>query len=221
MPRNKIIIGVLFVVVLVSIVLITLGDDVRIRVDNDKSTLYVKNDNNRWIVGGREYVSIFDGSSKLYRNRFNIKVETIIDKEADTIAIVRTTPYIRGPVVKDTWFFSGKISDVKLFPIYHTVEVFNASGFFLRYEVRDLEYNGGSYSLVGQTHFLFGRNIKVEINPGYRWGKVYTSGIVKAQYNIASDYESFHFRLFDPPGDVGYEYLDGGSILHMLSLIHI
>jgi len=189
--------GVLLVVLLTSGVIYVAMDNVRLRVDNDKSTFYVKNDNNRWVVSGREYNNIFDGTTKMNRRASEITIEEFIDEEAETIKIIRTTPYIRGPVIKDIYTFDGKIDDVELFPIQHTVDIFNATGYFYRYEVRDLVYDGPTVKL-NTTSASFGRNMKVEWDDDYRWAWLYKSGILKVQYDIPSDYEVFSVRLFDP-----------------------
>ena len=111
-------IGLLIVMILLSgAVYITLsGQGVKIRVDKDKATFYVFDDNiHRWVVGGREYNKLFDGSSLMHRNLSSIYIN--VTNTSDTVTITRFTKYIRGPIIIDTWFFNGKISDKKLFPI--------------------------------------------------------------------------------------------------------
>src|SRR3990167_9555315 len=77
---KNIIIGFLILsLVATGIVYISLKNDLRVRVDEDKSTFYVKNESNAWIVSGREYNSLFEGTSKKQRDVGNIKVETIVD----------------------------------------------------------------------------------------------------------------------------------------------
>lgn len=194
---NKAVVGFLILLVSATAIYISLGD-VKLRVDNDKSTFYVKNENNRWVVSGREYNSLFDGSSKMNRRTSLIKRNITIDNVSNTVTITRETPYIRGPIIKDTYFFEGNIDDIELFPINHKIEIINGSGYFFRYEVRDLSYEGISYKLSGETQLSFGLNMKVELHPNYRWAWVYKDGIVKAQYDILTDYEVFNVRLFDP-----------------------
>ena len=189
--------GFLTILILLSgVIYITLNETVRLRVDEDKSTFYVKNDNNRWIVSGREYNSLFDGNSKMKRDLSNTEVTHKLS-DYEFIAI-RTTKYQRGPVVKDIYYFQTHTDDVTLFPVSHTVEIINGTGFFYRYEVRNLDYDGESLNL-NSTSMDFGLNMKVEWDEGYRWAKVYKSGILKVQYDIKSDREIFNVRLFDPP----------------------
>ena len=197
---TKIIIGVLLITLIATGVYITMGDNVRIRVDNDKSTFYVQ-ENNRWVVGGREYNRLFDGTSQMNRYVSGIEVETDIDNVSETVTIKRTTPYWRGPVIVDTYFFDGKVDDVELFPISHTIEIFNGTGYYYRYTVDDLTGVPDKTKLTDVTLLNFGRNMKVELNPDYRWawiGWPYGGDSVSAQYDIDSDYEVFHVRLFDP-----------------------
>jgi len=201
MDKGKYIIGALVLLVLSSVIYITYSDQVRIRVDNDKTTFYVPHEEYSWlwVVSGREYNSLFDGSSKMNRRTSSIKVWS--EQDGNNVWIYRNTTYIRGPVIKDTYHFRGDIEDVELFPISHKIEVFNGKGYFYRYEARDLIYDGEKYKLGGENELDFGRNMKLELQKGYRWAWVYSSGIVKAQYDLPSDYEVFYIRLFDPIED--------------------
>lgn len=204
---KKIIIGILTILIASSAVYITFSEDVRIRVDNDKTTFYVPHSEYNWIwtISGREYNRLFDGSSMMYRNVSGIEVNTSI--EGNEIMITRKTPYIRGPIVIDKYYFEGNITDVELFPIKHTVNIINGSGYFYRYEVRDLEYHGDTYKLKSETELTFGKNMNVHLQEDYRWAWVYKRGIVKAQYDIKSNNETFNVRLFDPTAFSQYSLL--------------
>jgi len=221
---KKYIIGFLILLVLASAVYVSLGVKVRIRVDKDKTTLYLKNERNRWIIVGREYLFLFDGTSKMNRNRSGIEIETFINNISQTVKIIKYTPYIRGPIITQTYEFQGKIDDISLFPIYHKVEVLNGSGFFLRYEVRDLFYSGPTYKLSREIELKFERNIKVILNPNYRWAWIYKAGIVRAQYDIPTNNETLYFRLYDPDLEAPKYYdnstnstLAGSDVLHSLN----
>ena len=212
MENKNIILGTLILLLLSSgIVYIAMGDIVRLRVDNDKSTFYIKLTDDygepygRWLVAGREFNYLFDGTSRMNRRARDIEVETFINETTNEVKIVRTTPYIRGPVIIDTYTFDGRLDDITLFPIQHKVEIFNGSGFFYRYEVRDLQYDGERFRLTGETELSFGYNMKVELQPDYRWGWVYGNGVLRVQYNIPSNYETYYVRLFDPPQEDFYE----------------
>ena len=108
--KQKYIIGVLFITLFFSgLVYVAFQDaGLKIRVDDDKSTFYVLEDG-RWKVSGREYNKLFDGSTKLNRNLGGTYTETFIDNISLTTTIVRTTNYIRGPKIVDTYLFELKI----------------------------------------------------------------------------------------------------------------
>ncbi len=198
---------ILFTLLSSGVVYLQFQEDVRIRVDDDKTTFYTKNDNSRWVVSGREYNGLFDGTSKMNRRSSEIVVNYSL---GDLIIITRDTPYIRGPLIRDTYTFDGSISDVELFPISHQVEIFNASGFFYRYEVRDLVYEGITESL-DITEMSFERQMKVKWQDNFRWARVFKSGILKVQYDIPSDYEIYNVKLFDPPiedQEIGYKFIN-------------
>jgi len=212
--KNNIIIGLLLLTLISSgIVYVEWTNNARIRVDNDKTTFYVPHEDYpwMWVVSGREYNQLYDGTSLIYRDTKNIHVETSYDK--DTITIKRTTPYLRGAVIIDNYFFDGKQTNIELFPIKHTVEVINATGKFYRYEVKDLTYNGATFKLDGeQTSQDFGKNMKVTWWEKYRLGWIYSSGsmYVKSE-KLSNNSETFEVRLFDPV-KYGYTlslYLDG------------
>ena len=212
--KTSIGIGLLMLILLsTGVVYVEWKDDAKLRVDNDRSTFYVPHDTMpwMWVVAGREQNKIYDGTSLMNRDTKNIKVETVYD--TNTITIKRTTPYIRGPVIVDTYYLDGTIDDIELFPISHKVEVFNATGKYYKYEVRDLIYYGDSFKLDGkQTSMAFGRNMKVEWWDNYNLGWVYKSGSMYVKSDkLESDYEVFEVRLFDPE-KYGYTmeiYLDG------------
>jgi len=217
MVDNKITIGVLTLLLLSGIVIITFQNDLRIRVDNDKSTFYTKNDNNRWVVAGREYNSLFDGSSKMNRVSKSIVVDTQINEETNEVVVTRHTEYIRGPTVIDTYLFNSEITSIEMFPISHTVEVIGGKDFFYRYEVRDLVYDGPT-NYKATSPASFGRNMKVTWQDGYNWAHIYKAGILKAQYKIESDYEVFEVRLFDPAGECDVDFSDGCTVSTSMTL---
>jgi len=172
----------------------------KMRIDFDKSTFYSQNANNRWVVAGREYNYMFDGASKMYRSKAGIVMDPQLDIEKNTTTVIRTTPYIRGPVIVDTYVFDGKVDNIELFPISHTVEIYNATGYYYKYDVRDLTYDGDTFKFDKDTTSMnFGKNMKVEWWEGFRLGWVYKSGsmYVKSE-KIDSDYAKFNIRLFDP-----------------------
>ena len=54
---SKVTVGLLLLAIFSTVIYIQLNDQVRLRVDHDKSTIYVPHENYSWIwtVGGREY----------------------------------------------------------------------------------------------------------------------------------------------------------------------
>lgn len=194
--KTKFNLGILLIIILItSGIYISFDDKVKIYVDNDKTTFYSKIDS-RWLVSGREYNKLFDGSSQLYRDVDSIEIKRFNDSNKFTIQ--RYTSYKKGPLIIDEYVFDGDIEDIKQFPISHTVKIVNGSGYFYRYEVKDLQYNGVREKLF-VNNMNFGYNMKVEWQTPYRWAWIYASGTLRIQYDIESNYEEFQVRLFDPP----------------------
>ena len=212
MADNKIIIGFITLTLLLSgIAYIQLGNQVKIRVDNDITTFYLPHEDYSWLwtVVGREQNRIFDGTSIMNRDAKNIEINTTYNNDTGEIKIVRTTPYQRGPIIKDTYLFNGSLDDVTLFPISHTIEIINGSGYYYRYTAYDLIYSGEKRKLDNELEVSFGRNMNVELHPNYRWawiGWPYKLNSLSAQYDIKTDYEVFNIRLFDPPVEAFIEF---------------
>ena len=194
-------IGVLILILLSSgVIYVEWSDNARLRIDDDKTSFYVPHEDYSWmwVVSGREYNKLIDGTSNMNRITKEITVENF--ETENGLTIIRTTPYIRGPIIRDIYYFDGNIKDIELFPISHKVEVINATGYYYKYEVRDLVYNGDTFKFDGeQISQEFGRNMKVTWWDNYRLGWVYKTGsmYVKSE-KIESDYEVFDVRLFDP-----------------------
>lgn len=206
--NTSLIVGFMTILFISVGVYITLQSGVRIRIDNDKSTVYINE--GRWLIGGREYNLLFDGNTKMNRNLPSISVATEINKIDNTILVTRYTKYIKGPYIIDTYYFDGKLNSKELFPIYHKIKIYNGTGYYYRYEARDLQYDGETRKLY-TTSMEFGRNMKVTWDSGYRWAWVYKTGILKIQYELKSDYEEFNVRLFDPVSESKYLRLDSIS----------
>jgi len=204
MDKKKITIGILLLIIVSSsIIYIQYMDKVRIRVDNDKTTFYVPHENYSWIwtVAGREENRLFDGTSIMYRQTDGIQIDKRINNETQEIWIERRTPYQRGQVIIDTYYFRGDVEGVEYFPISHKVTVLNAKGKFYRYTVDDLTDTGEKRKLIDETELSFGKNMNVELQKDYRWawiGWPYGSNSLSAQYDINSNNETFYVRLFDP-----------------------
>lgn len=194
MSSNKRYIGSLIVIILATAVYVTMGN-VKIRVDDQKSTFYVI-ENGRWRVSGREYNKMFDGTRRLNRDLSETNVNTVISE--DIVTITRNTRYKRGPLIVDTYIFNGTVEDVELFPISHTIELFNATGYIYQYEVRELVYDGPTERLYDVYTALFGRNMKIVWDSDPYYIKVFKTGILKLKWRITDDYKVINARLFDP-----------------------
>lgn len=196
MDKSQVILGSLLILFIASGIFYVTMDNVKLRVDTDKSTFYVLNDS-RWIVTGREYNKLFEGTSLKQRELNETSVDIQIDDRDNLVNITRYTKYKVGPVIKDTYLFDGKLTDIRLFPIKHTIELINATGYIYQYEVRDLIYSGETIK-DPKSPLNFGGNMKLEWDDGAYWSTIYKSGIFKARWKPISDYEVYNVRLFDP-----------------------
>lgn len=199
----------LTVLLLSGIVYISM-DSVRLRVDNDKSTFYIKNLDNdgnvygRWLVSGREYNKFYDGSSLIRRHAKDINISTIVNNTNNLTIIKRFTPYFNGANIIDTYLFNGSTKDVELFPVTHTIEIYNGNtcgdnGCIFQYEVRDLDYNGSTRKAVSPESF--GMRMNVEWQEGAYYSKIFKqvkSNKLIVKYRVKSDYVKINTRLFDP-----------------------
>lgn len=194
---RKEIIGVILISLLASGVVYYTWDDagVKIRIDEDKTTMYLKNDNNRYVVYAREYGSLWDFPSKMNRDLKNTYTYTKIDNLTNISTTTRITTYQRGAIIKDTYILNGSNTNLEHFPESHKIEIYNASGYVYQYEVRDLKYSGITKKYV-DSPVIIGR-IKIEFEQGY-WNKLYKSGILKVRYNIDSDYFVLYNKVVDP-----------------------
>ena len=201
---QKLTVGALLLIVLVSgVIYVSLDDKVRIRVDEDKTTFYIKlldaqgEPQGRWRVSGREYIKLFQGTKLQYRDAKNIQIsQTTVGEK---ITIKKNTPYKNGASIIQTYEFDGGIEDLELFPISHTIDVYNAEGMILQYEVRDLEYDGETRVAVSPESF--GKRMKVEWFGEPYYHKVFqqiSSDKIIIKYRPQSDLETYKVRLFDP-----------------------
>jgi len=206
MSNTKITVGLLVLVIFSSVIYVS-GNEVRIKIYKDNSVLYVYDDASSrpftWSKVGSEYNSMWDGTTKMNRRPSNITLDYSI--EGDMVHVIRRTPYIRGPVIVDTYSFDSTTNKKDKFPIEHTIEIYNGSGYIYQYEVRDLEVDiptqdALDLSLVWGTPYkiFLPKNTAIEWDNQSYWAKIYTSGIFKARYRPTSDYEKYDVRLTDP-----------------------
>jgi len=192
--KQNVVLGFLLIIIMSTIVYVQF-ENVKMRVDFDKSTFYTFMDG-RHLVAGRESNKMFEGTKRLYRNRGGITVDTFF--EGDSFTIVRRTPYIRGPVIIDTWVFEGSNKDIARFPVDHSVRILNGVGYIYEYNVRDLVYPKAMTIKNVPSPQVFGRNMKIEWSDESYWNTVYKSGIMKVRYRPDSDDVTYKVRLYDP-----------------------
>jgi hypothetical protein len=206
MATKKWIIGFLAVAVALTYVMVTFeGAGVRLKV-NTASTIFYMFDGSSWKAVGTETINLYNHSTKI------IKSATVLGTDNLTsggIMAWRSTTFSSGALTAQKYFFDSANPDVKSFPINETIEVQDASGLTLRHETSGLKYSGSTYDLHGETELTFG-SLKLEFPGGYSFGRVYSTGRVRLDYDINSNYETFKFRMYDPPVAITL-YLNGTS----------
>lgn len=205
MATQKITIGALIVILIASTMTVVYiqYQNVRIYMDQYETVFKQPNPLFPWIWSrvGTEKDRLFDGTSGMNVDRSKDEVVFAMNNKTKLITWTRTNYYQRGPVVVNTYTFSGDITKIEQFPVSHKVDIYNGSGYFYRYYVEDLKDTGPRRKLTNETTLSFGMNMKVELQPNYRWawiGYPYGSDSLAAQYDIKSEHETFYFRVFDP-----------------------
>lgn len=193
-------IGALILIILVgSLTILLPSSNVQIKIDKDKATFYV-NESGRFLISGVEESRLIKGSTTQGRRTSDVMIYNIT--EDNLVVIVRETPYSNGANIVEKWAFDPTNEDITKFPVYHTIEVYNAKDMFYRYSVRKLSDSGEKRKLpIDATEISFGKNMKITFPLGYNWawvGYPYTESF-SVQYKLNSDYEKFNIRLFDPP----------------------
>ena len=183
---TKYIIGTLILIIFATYITIQLGQEVKLKVSPTTTTFYVF-ENNKWNTSGIEYN--FIGNLKLN----NSKITQQITGKA--VTITRENRYGKVLIV-DNYYFDGSVSDKELFPIRHTIEIFNATGLNFKYEVKKLAYYGVSKSVT--SPMSFGKNMKLNWQDGYTSAKISAAGTLDVIYKINSNYQLINVRLFDP-----------------------
>jgi len=189
-------IGILVILVFSTLVYVNYSNDLRMKIEKTKSTFYV-NENSNWVVAGIETLKLYNGSKSLGKQDVNIS--TIIDDTTKMAIIKRETRFSNKVVVKETYSFSGDITDVSLFPVYHKIEIFNATGLTLQYEVSNLLYDGQFRDAVSPENF--GHNMKVVWDMGSfyaRISRLVSGGKLIVKYKINSSIQIVNVKLFDP-----------------------
>ena len=192
MVKQQYIIGFLVLVVLTSSFYIMLPDKVKIDFQKTKTKYFVYEDG--WVLGGTEYVYLFDGSKKMRAN--NRDLEFVID--GNVTEVFKKAFFKDNISLFQSYSFDGGLDEVDMVPVSHVVECINCAGKILHFEYRDLDYSGVTRDAVSPE--VFGR-FKVEWQEGYDWAKVYqlvSSDKLIIRYRPELDYEVFKVRMFDP-----------------------
>lgn len=217
MAKTKtILIGFLVVLIAATYIYVSIPG-VKIKVDKSATTFYVYL-NDSWVISGKETLAIYNGTKKLSFNTSNVTIENE-QYGVNGFKITRTVKYPGGQIIKQYYFFNGSVSDKELFPINSTVEITGADGLIFRYTASSMDYNGPTYGLTTEIKVSFGKSMKIEFEPGYKFGKVYSTGSLRLDYNIDSGDKTFTFKMYDPAAPVNVTlYLNGSSINRTIEL---
>lgn len=210
---KKIYLGILILVLLTASIYVLIPNKVRIDVETTYSTFKVYEEG--WVLAGTERTILWDGTKKMRAS--DRMVNYTVD--GNTTKIYRYAYFKEGCIVVDTYSFDGNVKDIERFPINHKIETNNCVGFLLDYEIKNLEYTGEtSWDLENPS--VFGHNMKVEWEDKNYYSRIYKYkdkdvGKLNIKYRIDSPIYSVDVRLFDPPGDIGYEFLDDNKVVHI------
>ena len=192
---NKILIGVLLLVVLSTSIYVMLPDKIRIDIQPTK-TIYRVYEDDSWVLAATERVNLFDGTKKMRAKNRSVTNST----DNGIITIYRIANYKDSISTYETYIFDSTISDVELVPISHKTTCINCVGKILQFEYRDILYEGETKNIV--SPFSFGHNMKLTWQSGTYMSKVYQQKVasdkIRLRYRPVKDIETFEVRLFDP-----------------------
>lgn len=169
-------------------------DKVKIVVENTNTKFYVW-ENDSWVLGGTEYVYLYDGTTKMLASSRNVSSFT----SGNITKIVRTATWKQNISTIDTYVFDSTIDDVELFPISHEFVCVNCVGKIVQFEYRDLLYEGETREASSPESF--GHNMKVEWENNNYYAKIFQQIVTDKliiKYKPVSDYSVYSVRLFDP-----------------------
>ena len=199
---------------MVGVILLQFGSEVRVSVENTRTQLFY-NESGEFKLLAREYSELYNGSRKLSPQLVRISTH-----ETDhSMNIIREYHYANGALLRDHYFFSGDVDDIQLFPLSHTVELFNAAGLQYRYRATDVK--GIPFTTYTDRHVLqFGR-VKFFIDDRAQSIKTTKSGTVTVKWHARESYERFSIRMVDPdPADTvvwGCDF-NNGSVCGIIGL---
>lgn len=198
--KKTITIGAIILVILVASIMITLNNEVRMKINKTNSQFFVLEDD-QWVLSGTEYNNLFINNVLIKP----VASKTILQNEVNgnIIKITRSTFYKKGMIIVDTYNYDGSKTNLESFPVEHIVEIYNSSGYDYQYNVKDLVYNGESRDAISPESF--GHRMKVTFDEGYDISNVGNNQL-HVDYAINSDYKKINLRLFDPIETVTISY---------------
>lgn len=179
--------GILTFIVAALAVTVIFNNQLKLNIENTKSTFYVF-ENNKWNISGVEYNSILNGSKKLAMTDCNILNQ--LSSEQSTI--IRICHYADNVTIMDEYLFNGNLKDKEMFPVSHQIAVLNAHKYRYQYDVKSAKYLS-----EGISSFTLAKNMKVSFSPGYS-SKKHTATTITLIYPLKTDSEVFNIKLFDP-----------------------
>ena len=193
----------LLTVLLGSYVMMTMGDNLRIKVEPTMTTFQSYIDGS-WQTAGIEKNALFNGTKSVIRNASIYDITYTINESTNFTTIKRVSTYKipQTPTITDIYTFDGNAKDIELFPVAHKVIIENATGLIYQYQVTKLEYNGETLKDIKSPQ-SFGKNMKVEWEDGYYYSQIFKyagvdEGKLTVKYRVTSNYEEYDVRLFDP-----------------------
>ena len=218
-PTKEIAIGTIILAIFAAYFLVTMpGSNVRLKIDNDKSTFYLL-DGTTWKVSGYEYTKLYNGSKLI--SRFNVSGIARDYSIGDQVVISRTTRFGKGEItVKENWIFDPNATDVESFPINHTIQCLNCKGLILQYEVQKLGYVGLNKDVT--SPLTIGR-MKIAWEDGAYLQKLYATDKLWIRYKPTSADQTYWVRLFDPqlPTNITFNNVYKNYTAELGSIINI
>ena len=181
---KKYVIGLLTLIVLATLVTITFQNQAKIEVGKLDTKFYI-NESDKWILTGTEQLLI---SGTKYSSATITNIRNIKQQTTETI---RITKFKDKSQIKDTYYFSGKTTDIELFPMEHKIQVINASG-------KIFIYNATLINPVFKDNAIVAdKNMKIEFDKT-PINKQIVGNTVTLKFLITSNNEPFNIRMFDP-----------------------
>jgi len=177
------------------------GSDLQMKITKTSSTFYI-NQSGNLVVAGVENVYLYNGSKKLTPTLR----EGLQSFQEDNIITLQRLTHYGNVLINEKYTYDTDTVKVEYFPISHSIQLYNASGLTLQYEVSKLSYDGVARSAVSPESF--GNNMMVEWSEGNYYSKIsklLTGAKLVVKYKVYTDYSQYDVKLFDPqinPDDI-------------------